>query len=105
MFPNPLCTRTVTVYSLYWGQVQRRVLEDCFYSYCNYCDGERELRRFLLIAPHEIPLAPGDRVYDGVGPEKVDWENFLPGRLPGLSQVEQATPCYIEGKFSHWEAK
>lgn len=105
MFPNPLCCRTVTVYRYFGGAVQRRVLEDCFYSYGDRCDGQTQKRSFLLIAPHEIPLAPGDRVFDGIGPEAVDWETFLPARVPGLSQVEQATPYYIEGRFSHWEAK
>ena len=105
MFPNPLCYRTVTVYRYFGGTAQRRVLEDCFYSYGDRCDGQTQKRSFLLIAPHEIPLAPGDRVFDGIGPEAVDWEIFLPALVPGLSQVEQATPYYIEGRFSHWEAK
>jgi len=105
MFPNPLCDRTVTVYRRADGAVQRRVLTGCFYSYRDQRDGETRRRQFLLIAPHEIPLAPGDRVWDGVGPENVDWEVFLPHCVPGLSQVEEVTPYYIDGCFSHWEAK
>ena len=104
MFPNPLCDQTVTVYRYFGGAVQRYVADGCYYGYSDVLDEDRRHRRFLLMLPKEIPLAPGDRVLPGVGPEKVDWATFLPHAYPGLSQVRQARAFYWEGRFSHWEA-
>ena len=53
---------------------------------------------------HRGAFCPGDRIYDGVGPEQVVWESFLPVNVPGLSELAYATPWYWEGEYSHWEA-
>ena len=104
MFPNPLCDQTVTVYRWFGGTLHRHVVDGCYYGYSDKCLENGRKRQFLLLLPKEIPLAPGDRVLPGVGPESVDWETFLPHAYPGLSQVEKTESFYIDGRFSHWEA-
>lgn len=99
-----MCDRTVTLYRLEDGQVRRQVLEGCFYWYKDVLDTERFARKFVLIWPGESPIRPGDRIFDGIGPEEVVWEEFLPVNVPGLSQVAYAAPWHWEGKISHWEA-
>ena len=100
----PLCRQTVTVYR----PGLRRVLEGCFYRYEDALTegelGPRLERKFLLIRPGAADIRPGDRVYDGVGPENVDWERFIPVQEAGLSQVEYATPWRLDGEITHWEA-
>lgn len=102
-FPMELCDRTVTVYRPRKGEVLRQVTK-AFYHYKDVWSQDRFCREFLLVLPEDIPLQPGDRIYDGVGPESVDWVRFLPVSLPGLSQVRTAAPYRFRGKFHHWEA-
>lgn len=104
MFPLPLCDRTVTLYRLADGQVERTVLTGCFYRYEDALGEESFRRKCILIRPGGEPLFPGDRVFDGIGPETVDWETFIPLNVPGLSELSYATPWYWEGEYSHWEA-
>ena len=102
-FPKELCDRVVTIYRPRQGAIIRQVV-DAFYHYRDVWQEDRFTREFLLVIPEDIPLAPGDRIWCGVGPETVDWEFFLPVSHPGLSQVRTATPYYFRGKFHHWEA-
>lgn len=102
-FPNGLCDRVVTVYRLRKGQVLRQVTR-AFYHYRDVWSQERFTREFLLVLPEDIPLEPGDRIFDGIGPEQVLWESFLPVACPGLSQVRKAEAYRFRGKFHHWEA-
>ena len=103
---HPLCDQTVTLYRQSPQGLQRRVVSGCFYSWRRQQTPEGLTEsKFLLVLPAGEDIEIGDRVFDGIGPETVDWETFLPALVPGLSQVEQATPYYIEGRFSHWEAK
>lgn len=104
MTPNPLCNRTVTIYRREKDQIIRFVLEDCFYQYRDVVTEDRFERKFLLIIPGEQPLRAGDRIFDGVGPGTVNWEEFLPVNVPGLSQAEYAEPCYFLEQVHHWEA-
>ena len=104
MFPLPLCDKTVTVYRKVDGQVERTVLTGCFYRYEDVLGEARFTRKCLLIHPGATKFCPGDRIYDGVGPEQVVWESFLPVNVPGLSELAYATPWYWEGEYSHWEA-
>ena len=104
MFPLPLCAQTVTLYRLQDGQVQRKVLQDCFYRYEDVLQEDRFLRKCLLIRPGAEGFRPGDRVVEGIGPEQVDWNTFIPVNVPGLSELAYATPWYWEGEYSHWEA-
>ncbi len=104
-----LCDRTVTVYHREGSTVTRTVAEGCYYVWqdCLVAEswGDRPVRKFLLI----LPGAPqrvfaGDRIYDGIGPEEVDWDSFCPARVPGLSEAAYATPWYWEGQICHTEA-
>ena len=104
-----LCCQTVTVYRMEKGQLQRRVLEGCHYEYEDHLvqdvPGGRLERRFLLIVPGtEQRVFLGDRIYDGIGPEGVDWCAFLPVNVPGLSQVAYVRPCWWGSEVCHIEA-
>lgn len=100
----PLCEQTVTLYRREKGQIFRRVLEDCFYKYTDTVENDRFVRKFLLVVPGAEALRPGDRVLEGIGPETVNWEKFLPVNVPGLSQAEYAEPHCFLGTVHHWEA-
>ena len=103
-----LCRQQVTVYRMGETGLQRQVLEGCFYTYEDILTrdaaGQRLERKFLLVAPgSEQRVFPGDRILEGVGPETVAWESFLPACVPGLSIAEyarvyswQGTPCHTE---------
>lgn len=104
MLAYPMCDKTVTVYRRLGDAVERRVLEGCFYRYEDAADEERFVRKFLLILPGAEDIRPGDRVFDGVGPGEIVWEEFLPIKVPGLSEVAYAAPWYFMGQLHHWEA-
>ena len=104
MFPYPLCDRTVTVYRKEGDRVLRRVAEGCFYRWEDHREAERFTRKFLLIQPGAEEILPGDRIFDGIGPETVDWETFLPVTVPGLSQAAYASPWHWAGRIAHFEA-
>lgn len=105
MIPAPLCTQTVTLYSQTPQGVTRRVVTGCFYHWQREqtADGLEETK-FLLVLPATQQLRPGDRVYDGIGPEQVVWEQFLPVNTPGLSQIAYVTPYRFQGHLHHIEA-
>ena len=101
-----LCTQTVTVYR---KDGSREVLENCHYSWedrlVTHDTGNRWERSFLLIVPGETQrVFAGDRVYAGIGPEKVDWNRFLPVNTPGLSEAAYAKLLLWEGFPCHTEA-
>ena len=104
MIAYPLCDRTVTLYRRKGAAVERRILEGCFYHYEDSANEMQFQRKFLLIRPGAEEICPGDRVFDGIGPETVDWETFLPICVPGLGEVAYATPWYWDGRNVHWEA-
>ena len=104
MLVYPLCNQTVTLYRRVGDTVERRVLEGCFYHYEDVLTQERFARKFTLIHPGAEEIRPGDRVFDGVGPEQVVWAEFLPVCVAGLSEVSYAKPWYLDGKIAHWEA-
>ena len=66
--------------------------------------GKSRLKTFLLIIPGDVPLQPGDRIFDGIGPVEVDWAGFVPALVPEVYELSFAKPCYWEGKIAHWEA-
>ena len=106
-----LCDRTVTVYRRQGEQIIRQVVENCYLSrqetQTASLSGRRETQAFLLIVPGKVQrVFPGDRVYDGVGPEVslADWSGFLPVKIPGLCQVSYVQPCYWAGEICHVEA-
>lgn len=104
MLDYSLCDRVVTLYRRVGDTVERRVLENCFYRYEDRVAQGKFVRKFLLIHPGAEELRPGDRVFEGVGPETVSWEEFLPVNVPGLSQVAYAAPWHWDGRIAHWEA-
>lgn len=102
---NPLCTQTVTLYRSTPAGVERRVVTGCYYQWQQEVTGEGlEQTKFLLVLPPEASVQIGDRVYDGIGPEQMAWETFLPVNTPGLSQVAYVKPCYFQGRLHHTEA-
>lgn len=106
----PLCDRTVTVYRLREGSVQRQVFDRCYFRRTDSLAADsRGLQRkssFLLILPGENLIYPGDRIYEGEGPQVSfgDWPDFTPEKVPGLVVAQQATPFYWQGRLSHYEA-
>ena len=106
-----LLEQTATVYRLFGGQVERRVCTGVYLQMESAvtCDEEglEHQRKFLLILPGEdVVLAPGDRVYDGIGPEITtqQWSSFIPVRVPGLGQIRYVKPYYWQGVLCHTEA-
>lgn len=105
-----LCNQTVTVYRLENGKVSRRVLENAWYQWQTeqVTDemGTRQERKFSLILPGTDDLLPGDRIFDGIGPEitEKNWPAFIPVQVTGLSQVQYVKPCYWQGTLCHTEA-
>lgn len=105
-----LCDHTVTLYRWRSGTVIRQVVQNAWYDYqtVRHTDGlgHRQETQFRLIVPGNAELLPGDRVYDGIGPDvtQAQWADFLPVCIPGLSQVQYVKPCYWQGKICHTEA-
>ena len=99
-----LCRQTVTVYRQEAGALQRLVVKNCYYAYEERLDGGFD-RKCLLIMPGDCQrVFAGDRVYDGIGPEEVDWEQFIPVQVPGLSQIAYTRPWFYGGVIQHVEA-
>lgn len=106
-----LCSDTVTVYRLQGDSVLRQVVENGFLTWeeqtVTDVFGNRMGRNFLLILPGDTQTVfPGDRIYDGIGPEITaeDWGGFIPARVQGLGQVSYVKPCRWEGELCHTEA-
>jgi len=102
-FPKTLCDRVVTLYRPREDGIHRQETA-AFYHYKDVWEQDRFRREFLLVLPEDIPLQPGDRIFDGIGPETVVWESFLPVAVPGLSQIRTAEAYCHKGSFHHWEA-
>ena len=102
-FPMELCNRLVTIYRPRKGEILRQEGK-AFYHYKDIWSEGRFRRSCLLILPVDLELLPGDRIFDGIGPEKVEWSSFLPVEVPGLSQVRTASPYRFRDSFHHWEA-
>lgn len=103
-----LCCQTVTLYRRRGEEIFRQVVDSASYSYqtrqVTDALGTRQETLFELILPGDWELRPGDRVFDGVGPEVTgeNWKEFTPVCVAGLSQVQyvqrccwQGTPCHI----------
>ena len=100
-----LCDRTVTVYRHSKGKLQRLVVEGCYYAWEDSADMGGFDRKCLLVMPGDCQrVFVGDRIFDGVGPEEVDWENFIPVKVPGLSEVAYTRPWFYGGSIAHVEA-
>jgi len=102
--------QTVTVYRCRNGQVSRRVYDRCSYQWHLAQRqeewGERQDTLFLLVIPGEVCLEPGDRVFDGIGPEvsAEEWVRFIPVTVPGLGQIDYVRPCRLGRWVRYTEA-
>ena len=100
-----LCDRTVTVYRFSKNKLQRLVVEGCYYAYEDGLDMGGFDRKFLLVMPGDCQrVFPGDRIFDGIGPEEVDWERFIPVKVAGLSEAAYVRPWFWGGSMQHVEA-
>ena len=105
----PMCNQPVTVYRKEKDGVTRLVVRDTFFYHTDYRNrdnlGEHRDRDFLLIVPggRFVPKI-GDRVMEGLGPKKVDWETFVPGNVRGLGEISYVNTTYLAGKVHHYEA-
>ena len=105
MVSYDLCRQTVTVYRMERGQLQRLVVPGCYYAYEDASELGVFQRKFLLVMPGACQrVFPGDRIYDGEGPMEVDWRQFVPAGVPGLSEVAYVRPWFWEGAIAHVEA-
>lgn len=100
-----LCNQTVTLYFRRGETIRRQVVENACYSYCiNQVTQNGQTRQetsFRLIIPGDPGLQPGDRVMEGIGPESVDWDRFVPVCVPSLAQVAYVAPYCWQGQICH----
>ena len=101
-----LCRMTVTVYD---PSGNRRVLEGVHYEHTREkttaMGAEDKNTEFLLVIPGEDPIAPGDKVLPGIGPEGIPWEELNAPAYPGLGVVGTVKPRFFLGKPCHTEAR
>lgn len=108
-----LCNQTVTIYHWDGGHVySRKVIHEAFLDYKKTQNvektGSQETSSFLLVIPgSSVPVAVGDKVLMGVGPEVSDrqaWADLIPAKVPGLVVVRYVDPKYWRGCIVHTEA-
>ena len=108
-----LCNQTVTVYHWDGGtEYSRKVFTEAFLDFKKTQNvdktGSSEANSFLLVIPGAVvPVAVGDKVMHGEGPEIVtreDWAAFIPAKVPGLVVVKYVDPKYWHGSVVHTEA-
>lgn len=109
-----LCNQTVTIYHWDGKETYTRTVikEGAFLDFRKTQDisktGSTEVNSFLLVIPcSEIPVAAGDKVLHGEGPEvatREDWAGFIPSKVPGLVVVKYVDPKYWKDKLVHVEA-
>ena len=108
-----LCNQTVTIY--HWDGKEtytRTVRHDAFLDYKKTQNvdktGSTETTSFLLVIPGaSVPVAEGDKVMMGEGPEVTDrtaWAALIPSKVPGLVVVKYVDPKYWQGSVVHTEA-
>ena len=67
--------------------------------------GKSRLKKFLLIIPGNADVRPGDRIYDGVGPEEIQWQTFLPDLDSRVYEIGSVKPYLWEGEVCHVRAQ
>lgn len=109
-----LCNQTVTLY--HWDgkdSITRKVIEKGAFLDFKKVQGisktvSKEVNNFLLVIPcREIPVAAGDKVLLGEGPDiagREEWAGFIPSKVPGLVVVKWVDPKYWNGQLVHVEA-
>ena len=106
-----MCCQPVTVYRKQGQSILRQVIHNCFLQWQDKLSfdaaGKQKDRSFLLIQPGKEQLVfPGDRIFDGIGPEITgeQWDTFLPVNVNGLVEAAYATAFRWQGSFCHTEA-
>ena len=108
-----MCDQTVTVYHWDGGaEYTRNVIENAFLDMKKVQNvdktGSSETNNFLLVIPGStVPVAVGDKVLLGEGPEiatREAWAAFIPVKVPGLVVVKCVDPKYWRGSIVHTEA-
>ena len=108
-----LCTQTVTVYHWDGGtEYTRNVFDNAFLDFKKTQNvdktGSTEANSFLLVIPGaSVPVAVGDKVLLGEGPEiatREAWASLIPSKVPGLVVVKWVDPKYWHGSVVHTEA-
>lgn len=109
-----LCNQTVTIY--HWDGANtytRKVIKDgAFLDFKKTQNvektGSSEANSFLLVIPGaSVPVAVGDKVLHGEGPEvasREEWAAFIPAKVEGLVVVKYVDPKYWHGVVVHTEA-
>ena len=109
-----LCNQTVTVY--HWDGAEtytRKVIrKGAFLEFKKVQNvdktGSKEANPFLLVIPGaSVPVAVGDKVIHGEGPEvatREAWAAFIPAKTPGLGVIKYVDPKYWRGSVVHVEA-
>ena len=104
-----LCNQTVTLYGMREGKLQRKVLDNCCFAPETgekaELSGKSRLKTFLLIIPGDADLQPGDRVYEGIGPEEVNWQTFVPACSENLYEIGRVKKQLWEGEVTHVEGR
>lgn len=108
-FDYSLCRQTLTLYGMRNGQQIRKEIRSCYFAPVNLLrtdlTGKSRLKKFLLIIPGQLDVQPGDRIYDGIGPETVEWNSFLPDLSPRVYEIGNVKPCLWEGEICHIQAE
>lgn len=109
-----LCSQTVTIY--HWDgkdtYTRKVIKEGAFLDFKKTQNvdktGSREVNSFLLVIPgSEMPVAVGDKVLHGEGPQlasREDWASLIPSKVEGLVVVKYVDPKYWKGALVHTEA-
>ena len=109
---SKLCRQTVTVYHRTPNGITRTVHKRAFLDHKKTHSvektGSKEANSFLLVIPGaSVPVAVGDKVLAGEGPEiatREAWAAFIPAKVPGLVVVKYVDPKYWHGSIVHMEA-
>lgn len=107
-----LCNQTVTIYHKDGDIYTRTVRKDAFLDFrkteTTANTGSREANSFLLVVPGQtVPVAVGDKVMVGEGPEcstREQWAALIPSRCTGLVVIQYVDPKYWAGRVVHTEA-
>ena len=108
-----LCNQTVTVYHREGANrivrtVHRRAFLDFNKNMNVSRTGSTEANGFLLVIPGgTVPVAVGDKVMHGEGPEvttDAQWRELIPTKVDGLVVVRHVDPKWYRGRLVHTEA-
>ena len=109
-----LCNQTVTIYHWDGGTnyTQKVIEKGAFLDFKKVQNvkktGGTESNSFLLVIPGStVPVAVGDKVLLGEGPEistREAWAGFIPSKVTGLVVVKYVDTKYWRGSVVHTEA-